>query len=106
LEQEGMHFEGYIDIFDAGPVLQARVSELRALRDSAILTAVEGGSRGGTEPLLVSNTRMDDFRMIVSHSVPASGKLTLSPAQLDLLHCSSAELVRTLPINVRKTPHA
>jgi arginine N-succinyltransferase len=36
LEQEGMHYEGYVDIFDAGPVLQARVSELRALRDSEL----------------------------------------------------------------------
>ncbi|MBV5323789.1 MAG: arginine N-succinyltransferase, partial [Rhodospirillaceae bacterium] len=25
LEQEGLYFEGYVDIFDAGPVLQARV---------------------------------------------------------------------------------
>jgi arginine N-succinyltransferase len=101
-----MHFEGYIDIFDAGPVLQARVSELRALRESALLTAVEGATRDRTEPLLVSNTRMSDFRMIVSHSAPGSGKLTLSAAQLDLLHCSDGDLIRTLPINVRKTPHA
>lgn len=36
LEQEGLHYEGYVDIFDAGPVLQARVSELRALRESAL----------------------------------------------------------------------
>lgn len=106
LEQEGMHFEGYIDIFDAGPVLQARVSELRALRDSALLVAEEGATRERTEPLLVSNTRMGDFRMIVSHSTPSGGRLTLTPAQMDLLHCASGDLIRTLPINVRKTPHA
>ena len=106
LEQEGMHFEGYIDIFDAGPVLQARVSELRALRDSAVLTAEEGGSRDRSEPLLVSNTRMSDFRMIVAHSAPHGGKLTLSPAQLELLHLDGGSLIRTLPLNVRRTPHA
>jgi arginine N-succinyltransferase len=44
LEQEGMHYEGYVDIFDAGPVLQGRVSELRAVRDS-VLTVAEEGAR-------------------------------------------------------------
>ena len=45
LEQEGMHFEGYVDIFDAGPVLQARVSELRAVRDSALAVVADTDGR-------------------------------------------------------------
>jgi arginine N-succinyltransferase len=32
LEQEGMHYEGYVDIFDAGPVLQASRISLSSLR--------------------------------------------------------------------------
>ncbi len=105
LEQEGMHFEGYVDIFDAGPVLQARVSELRAMRDST-LVSVEAGEEGDcAEPTIISNTAMNDFRMILTHAAPRKGKLALSPAQMDLLHCQGGEQVRTLHLNVRKNPH-
>ena len=115
LEQEGMHFEGYVDIFDAGPVLQARVSELRAMRDSVLAnlageTDVQAGAAGAcapreAEPLLVSNTQMSDFRMIVAHAAPVAGKLALSADEMALLHCQEGEPVRTLPLNVRKNIH-
>ena len=103
LEQEGMHFEGYVDIFDAGPVLQARVSELRAMRDSVISSVEPAGRRAdGAEAQLVSNTTLKDFRLIVAHVAPAGGKLALTPSQMDLLLCRSGDPVRTLPLSVRK----
>ncbi|MES2742695.1 MAG: arginine N-succinyltransferase [Pseudomonadota bacterium] len=117
LEQEGMHFEGYVDIFDAGPVLQARVSELRALRDSAqaVLDPEAAEVRPwaiapaspppAPEPLLISNTVLRDFRMIVSAAPLAGGKLTLSEDEQSLLHCRAGDMVRTLPLNPRKNPH-
>ena len=105
LEQEGMHFEGYIDIFDAGPVLQGRVSELRAVRDSALVTAAEGAPSPESEQTLISNTVLQDFRMIVAQSTPATGAIDLSAAQLELLHCAHGDQLRTLPLNVRKNAH-
>jgi arginine N-succinyltransferase len=107
LEQEGMHFEGYVDIFDAGPVLQGRVSELRAVRDSVVVAAEESAAGNGavaseTEATLVSNTVLQDFRMIVAHAVPSGGKIVLSQPQMELLHCQRGEALRTLPLNVRK----
>ncbi|MES2149245.1 MAG: arginine N-succinyltransferase [Pseudomonadota bacterium] len=105
LEQEGMHFEGYIDIFDAGPVLQARVSELRAMRDSVVVAADSGAIAADLEPTMVSNTVLQDFRMIVAHTVAAGGKIKLSTADLALLHCGAGDPVRTLPLNLRKNAH-
>ena len=103
LEQEGMHFEGYIDIFDAGPVLQARVSELRALRDSVLAQAELTRERSnGGDPLLISNIDLQDFRMIVAQCTTGNGRVALSPAQLELLHCQAGDQLRTLPLNVRK----
>jgi arginine N-succinyltransferase len=102
LEQEGMYFEGYIDIFDAGPVLQARVSELRALRDSSVVLADDTMAPAGEEPTLVSNTVLQDFRMIVAQSTPSRGRIALSPGELALLHCQGGDPVRTLSLNVRK----
>jgi arginine N-succinyltransferase len=105
LEQEGMHFEGYVDIFDAGPVLQARVSELRAMRESTLAVADIDGALGDAEPLLVSNTRLEDFRMIVTNANPVAGKIALNASELELLHCQSGDSIRTLPLSVRKNVH-
>ncbi len=104
LEQEGMHFEGYIDIFDAGPVLQGRVTELRAVRDSVLALAQEGvpGEEGGL--VLVSNTKLADFRMVLAHG-SAGAAVALSAQQLAQLHCQAGEQVRTLSLNVRKNTH-
>ncbi len=105
LEQEGMYFEGYVDIFDAGPVLQARVSELRALRDSTLaeIDAVPAPVEG--EPTLVSNTVLKDFRMTLTQSVPVNGKIALTDDELTLLHCERGQQLRTLPLNLRKNPN-
>ena len=102
LEQEGMHFEGYIDIFDAGPVLQGRVSELRAVRDSMVLTAAQGAAPPDSDQVLISNTVLRDFRMIVAEASPAGGAIALTAAQLALLRCEQGDPLRTLPLNVRK----
>jgi arginine N-succinyltransferase len=113
LEQEGLHFEGYVDIFDAGPVLQARVSELRAMRDSmpAVLDAAAAaapdacGDAAQAEPYLVSNTDLKDFRMIVTEANPHSGKIALDDAELHLLRSHNGDTVRTLSLNPRKHTH-
>ena len=111
LEQEGLHYEGYVDIFDAGPVLQARVSELRAMRDSELATLARDTDTAHAcglhtpEPYLVSNTVMQDFRMILSDASPSNGNIDLSREEQALLRCHSGDTVRTLSLNVRKNPN-
>lgn len=106
LENEGMHYEGYVDIFDAGPVLQGRVSELRAVRDSVLAVAAEGQHEGETEHLLVSNTKLTDFRMILTRAVPGATRIALSAQELSQLHLQAGDEVRTLPLNPRKNANA
>ncbi len=105
LEQEGMHYEGYVDIFDAGPVLQGRVAELRAVRDSVLATVEEGASPAEDDPVLVSNTRLDDFRMILAHGCGGEAQVALSVRELQQLHCRPGDDVRTLTLNTRKNAH-
>jgi len=99
LEQEGMHFEGYVDIFDAGPVLQGRVGELRAVRDSVQAVAVEGDHDADAVPVLVSNTLLGDFRMIVARSIPGAARVALTAAEMALLRVQAGDAVRTLSLN-------
>jgi arginine N-succinyltransferase len=115
LEQEGMYYEGYVDIFDAGPTLQARLRELRSLRESE-LTIVDPAHHAGRhthatadaakpEPYLVANTDLQNFHIIVSGSQPVHGKIALSVQDQRLLACTSGDPVRTLTLNPRKTSH-
>lgn len=101
LEQEGMHFEGYVDIFDAGPVLQARVSELRASRESELVTVI-AGIEESESMALVSSTAMQGFRVIAAPVEPEEGRLALDAQQRHLLACSEGGTVRTMPLNARK----
>jgi arginine N-succinyltransferase len=114
LEQEGMHFEGYVDIFDAGPVLQTRISELRAMRDSALAVVAEvaevppdAPAQADAELRMVSNTVLKDFRMIATQSSPDAihGRIALTPFEQQALHCQAGDAVRTLTLNVRKPSH-
>ena len=49
LEQEGFRYEGYVDIFDAGPTLECFRDDIRAVRRSAVLPvhARRGGPGAG-----------------------------------------------------------
>lgn len=107
LEQEGMYYEGYVDIFDAGPVLQARVSELRALRESGL--AIVDSSRRQAEadsPMLVANTVMQDFRVITAAVYPEQGRMALSDDQKNLLACRTGDPVRMMSLNPKKHTYA
>jgi arginine N-succinyltransferase len=107
LEKEGMHYEGYVDIFDAGPVLQARVSELRALRESMLVPAgdvIATAEDGDT--MLISNTDLGNFRVIAASAPTPEAGITLSSGQQALLGCGVTDEVRTMPLNPRKHTHA
>lgn len=107
LEQEGMYGEGYVDIFDAGPVLQARVSELRAVRESvlaqvAAAPAALAGAGAGAGPQLVASTAHQDFRVIVAHVQPDGGGLALSEGERAALGCGAGAAVRSMALHPRQ----
>ncbi|GAB3549282.1 arginine N-succinyltransferase [Noviherbaspirillum agri] len=107
LEHEGMHYEGYVDIFDAGPVLQARVVELRSLRESKRAIVEHAAAEEVEEnPALVSSTAMHDFRVITAMIRPRHGRLSLSETQQRLLSCRPGDTVRTMLLNPKKASHA
>ena len=107
LEEEGLHYETLVDIFDGGPVLQARVSELRAVRDS-VLCAVAAApaapampADAGMAPLLVSTTRLQDFRVIVAQAALPAGAagIALDDEQRRALGCGVQAQVRALALH-------
>jgi arginine N-succinyltransferase len=61
LEGEGFAFENYIDIFDGGPTMTARVDHVKTVRE-AVTAQVAGIGEGGTAAL-VATGRLAEFRV-------------------------------------------
>mgnify|MGYP006161772807 CR=1 FL=1 len=61
LQSEGFSNRGYVDIFDAGPTVEARVEHIRSVRNSRRLQVNLGEVNNG-QPYLVCNTKVTDFR--------------------------------------------
>ncbi|HZS80701.1 MAG TPA: arginine N-succinyltransferase [Herbaspirillum sp.] len=107
LEQEGMYYEGYVDIFDAGPVLQARVSELRAVREGALATVrLAAPDTAADHPVLVANTVLHDFRIIAPHAHAGQEYIALTPEHQRLLDCRCGDPVRTMSLTPQKNTYA
>jgi arginine N-succinyltransferase len=102
LEQEGMYYEGFVDIFDAGPVLQARVKDLRAVRDSELVQVSVSDTpvQGATAPTLVANTSIHNYRIIVSEIASEHGAIVLTKEQTSALQCPANGQVRVVPLNI------
>lgn len=95
LEQEGFRYQGYIDIFDGGPTVEAPLTEIRSVRKSQALPVRIGMPQEGP-PQLVSNTSLPDFRCVLVSMTPEPDAITLSEtaaAALGLQDGSPARIV-------------
>ena len=91
LEDEGFRHQGYVDIFDAGPTLEADLHDIRAVRESRYFKSriQDRDANRRTTHCLLSNTHCEGFRCVLAD-------LDLShPSQVDI----SAELAEALQIN-------
>ncbi len=99
LESEGMRYEGYIDIFDAGPTLEAYTRDLRIVRESEMRKVVVSNSYEETEStLLIGNQDYRNYRAIIGCQPCCETEITLSPEQAETLNVSEGELIRVAPL--------
>ncbi|MCS2608681.1 arginine N-succinyltransferase [Halomonas dongshanensis] len=99
LKKEGMRWEGYIDIFDGGPTVEAYIDDIRAVRRSQLCqvevspnVAVTSESRW-----LAATTRMADFAAAWVGRGPASdGTLALSEDEARRLDVTTGDTLRLL----------
>ncbi|MDD7805948.1 MAG: arginine N-succinyltransferase [Endozoicomonas sp. (ex Botrylloides leachii)] len=91
LEQEGFSYEGYVDIFDAGPSLECRTDRLRSISSSLhIIPEITNKTTG--KPHIIANTSTKDFRCI-SASFNADVK-SITPKISDTLHLNCQDTIR------------
>jgi arginine N-succinyltransferase len=61
LENEGFHFDRYIDIFDGGPTVTTSTDNIRTIREAESFTVGEIGG-GGRNKMLLASGRLGGFR--------------------------------------------
>jgi arginine N-succinyltransferase len=80
LMREGFETDHYIDIFDGGPTLHARVSGIRSIAQSRVVPVKIGEPVKGRAPVPGGNAQLQDYRAVLLELDYAPGK----PVTLDL----------------------
>ena len=98
LEEEGMCYQGYIDIFDGGATLEAQRSQVRAIRDSRNLLLSVGTPGDDAVTHLIYNRARGSCRMIAAPARIAAGTLVVSAGSAELLKLRAGTPVRAVAL--------
>jgi arginine N-succinyltransferase len=104
LEQEGFRYEGYVDIFDAGPTVECYRDNVHAVRQSVVLPvsidAAGSGELGSADEVtwLVSNRRLAEFRVIHARAPRRAERFPLPPDAAATLRVADGETVRAVAL--------
>jgi arginine N-succinyltransferase len=100
LENEGFSYRGYIDIFDAGPTMEARTDFIRSIAQNRQVAARIGAPAtddSNLHPALISNTGLKDYRCLVSRIDPEQPEISTDIAEL--LQVSEGDPIRLMLLN-------
>lgn len=100
LEGEGFRYNGYVDIFDAGPTIESKLHDIRAVRDSRTYTAKPEDKTTGRS-WLVANRKLDDFRVCLAQTEPTPAGLPLERAVIERLGIEPGASVRAVLLSAR-----
>lgn len=93
LEKEGFEFRNLVDIFDGGPTLHCKTSEIRAIKASrsGIVAAIEEKIDG--EQQLISNSRLD-YRACVGDTMWDGNEVTIDKATASRMSLTVGDKLR------------
>ena len=99
LEREGFETNSYVDIFDGGPTLHARIANIRSITQSRVAVARQGAQIDARGRYLVSNDSLLNYRAIVAElDLDAEGAVALPPDMLAALGITDGERVRVVAL--------
>ena len=94
LESEGFRHQGYIDIFDGGPTVEAPLGAVRSMRESRVLESRIGTAPPGAAMQLLANDRLREFRCVMAPAAPARDHVLLDQATAAALNIAAGDPVR------------
>ena len=100
LLEEGFEADTYVDIFDGGPTVEARISTLRSIAGSRRLRVNRSVPVAGTgQSYLIANTATEEFRATIATLVVTDDEpLRIGPELADRLAVADGDDVRVTPL--------
>ncbi|WP_148864341.1 arginine N-succinyltransferase [Marinobacter fonticola] len=115
LEAEGFRHKGYVDLFDAGPTVEAELDQIRSIAGSVecrVQVIKEGTSafkpkaEGMGQAVMVANTAVEHFRATITDQatyLPQHDLLQLPSALAESLGLRDGASARFIPMATAKT---
>ncbi|MBF6034185.1 arginine N-succinyltransferase [Pseudomonas sp. P155] len=99
LEREGFETNSYIDLFDAGPTLYARTSNIRSIARSQTATVQQKPQIDARGRYLLSNDALHGFRSIMAElDYQTDQQLSLTPAMCAALNVTDGSPIRLIAL--------
>ncbi|WP_019676622.1 arginine N-succinyltransferase [Arsukibacterium perlucidum] len=105
LEKEGFSHRGYIDLFDAGPTVEAPLHQIKSVaasRKVPVKVAATAEDAQGEFTLAVANTAIRDFRASFGKAArydEVSNSLIISPQLAEVLQLSDGGMARFINLD-------
>jgi arginine N-succinyltransferase len=101
LKAEGFSYQGYVDIFDAGPAIEVETDKIRAVRDSQSLILAIGTPGDDASAFLIHNRRREDCRITAAPARMAAGSLVVDALTAKRLQLNAGDQVRAVALSAR-----
>jgi arginine N-succinyltransferase len=101
LKAEGFSFQGYVDIFDAGPAIECETAKIRAVRDSQTLVLAVGTPGEDAPRFLIHNRKREHCRITAASARMAAGTLVVDPLTAKRLQLNAGDQVRAVPLSAQ-----
>ena len=101
LKSEGFSYQGYVDIFDAGPAVECETTKIRAVRDSEALVLAIGTPGDDAPAYLIHNRKREECRITAAPARLAAGTLVVDKLTAKRLQLSAGDQVRAVPLSAQ-----
>lgn len=101
LEKEGFRYNGYVDIFDAGPTLKARVKEILTVKNCKQLTIKSISDHVHSKHYFISNNDMD-FKAVQGELLVKDETCIMSRKEADLLKVKTGDVIRAVSVRSKE----
>jgi arginine N-succinyltransferase len=93
LENEGFHYDGYVDIFDGGPTMVARTDEVTSVK-SGVSARITGCNLAEGERAILATGRFEGFRACYgARTLDGDGGIAIDAAAADALDVTEGDTV-------------
>ena len=101
LEREGFRYNDYVDIFDAGPTIEAPTDQIHSIRASRVMSVKNIVEEVTGKRYILSNTKLD-FRAILGQTQlnEADNTCTIDKKTADALQIKERECLRLVPLDI------